>query len=159
MVKLWRPLGLWDIEFNTFSRQSADRCQWGCQPYMPAALHPGGRFPVLISVRGWVNPRAIVQLEGLGKLKISTSSGLECATSQACSIVPQPTTLLCALNSTVVVLKKCSACPSAGPCMCADATCGMRPVEVKYTGKRMKVKFTHQVVWELRMMWKVTGEM
>jgi hypothetical protein len=44
-------------------------------------LRPG-RFLVLISVRGWADPRAIVRLEGLGQLKISNinSSGNEQAT-------------------------------------------------------------------------------
>jgi hypothetical protein len=54
---------------------------------------PPGRFLVLISVRGWVDPRAIVWLEGLGKLKKSTSSGTRTVDFPACSIVPQPTTL------------------------------------------------------------------
>jgi hypothetical protein len=76
----WRPTGLWDIEAPTFSRQSAHRWRWGCQPYAPAALYHLGRFLVLISVRGWVYPRAMVRPEGLGKLKKPTSSGMEPAT-------------------------------------------------------------------------------
>jgi hypothetical protein len=42
---------------------------------------PSGRFLVLISVRGLVEPKAIVRLEGLGQLKnIMASSGIESAT-------------------------------------------------------------------------------
>jgi hypothetical protein len=47
----------------------------------PAALYLARRFLVLISVRGWVDPRAKVRLEGLDKLKNPiTSSGFDPAT-------------------------------------------------------------------------------
>jgi hypothetical protein len=63
----------------TFSRESAHRWRWRCQPYAPAALYHPETFLVLISVRGLVDPRAAVRLKGLGQLKNSmNSSGLEC---------------------------------------------------------------------------------
>jgi hypothetical protein len=55
---------------HIFSRQSAHRWRWDCQPSEPAALYPPARFLVLISVRGRVDTRAIVWLEGLSQLKM-----------------------------------------------------------------------------------------
>jgi hypothetical protein len=69
---------LWDVEAPTFSWKSAHRWRWGCQPYGSAALYPQGTFLVLISIKGWVDPRAIGRLEGLGPLKNPViTSGLE----------------------------------------------------------------------------------
>jgi hypothetical protein len=74
----WRPIGLWEVEAPTFYGQSAHKWRWGCQPYASVALYLPGRFLVLISVRGWVDSRAIVRLEGLGQLKNTmTSSDIE----------------------------------------------------------------------------------
>jgi hypothetical protein len=41
---------------------------------------PPGRFLVLISVRDWVDPRAIVRLEESGQLKNPITLGIEVAT-------------------------------------------------------------------------------
>jgi hypothetical protein len=48
---------------------------------------PQGRFLALISVRSWVDPRTIVRLEELCKLK-NTESGIEPATSQLTVLQP-----------------------------------------------------------------------
>jgi hypothetical protein len=69
-LRPWRPVGLCDVESPTFSRQSAHRWRWDCEPHAPAALYPPVRFLALISVsRFWVDTRAIMWREVLRQLK------------------------------------------------------------------------------------------
>jgi hypothetical protein len=39
--RLWRPIGLWDVENPILSRQSIPRWRWGCQPH----CNNSGHFP------------------------------------------------------------------------------------------------------------------
>jgi hypothetical protein len=69
---------------------------------------PLGRFLVLISVTHLVEPRAIVRLEELGKLKKSTSSGTRTGKPPACNTVSQPIPIPRAPDfSKIVTIKLC----------------------------------------------------
>jgi hypothetical protein len=72
----------------------------------PGRPLPAGRFLVVIFIRGWIDPGAVVPLEGFGKLKKSNNliwNGTR--DFPACSIVPQPITLPRDLGSCYVGLK------------------------------------------------------
>jgi hypothetical protein len=72
------------LEVHRIVRRRGSHIFWTVNSQMAVRLSalragrplPPGRFLVFISVRSWVGPRAIVQLEGLGQLKNPmTSSG------------------------------------------------------------------------------------
>jgi hypothetical protein len=73
----WRSIGLWDAKATSYflDNRFTDGGEVVSLTRRPpfTTPRPPGRFLVLISGRGWVDPRAIVQLEVLGQLKHSIS--------------------------------------------------------------------------------------
>jgi hypothetical protein len=86
----WRPIGLWEVEAPTFTRQSAYIWRWGCHPYAPAALYPQDDSWTHFCQR-LSRSQAVVRLEWLGQLKNPVASSNR--DLSACNIVPQLITL------------------------------------------------------------------
>jgi hypothetical protein len=87
----WRPIGLWYAEVPTFPRQSAQGWRWGCQPYAPAALYPHEDpwYSCLLEADCESTPGS----QCGWKYYVNYLIGNWTRGPQACSIVPQPTTL------------------------------------------------------------------
>jgi hypothetical protein len=89
--------GLWSCETSRFPRFLDSRLRYGSDIVsltLQPSFTPQKHFLVLISVKGWVNLKAMVRLEELGKLmKFIHIIGDRTRDLLACTIVPQPTTL------------------------------------------------------------------
>jgi hypothetical protein len=105
LYRPWRPLGLPEVEAPTFSHIWLLDGGKVVSPTCWLLFTPPGQFLVFISVRDCINPRAVVWLEGIGKLEKSTSSGTRTSYLPTCSIVPRPSTLPRAPNSIGTIMK------------------------------------------------------
>jgi hypothetical protein len=92
----WKPTELRDVEAPTFSRQSAQRWRWGCQPYAPAVLYPQADswYSFLLWAESTPGPQCGWKVRSIEKSNIPI--GNRTRDLPTCSIVPQPITLPCA---------------------------------------------------------------
>jgi hypothetical protein len=89
----WRPMGLSHVEAPIFSRQSAHRRRWGCQPYAPATPCPqeDSWYSFLLEAKPTIGLSAAGRIRSIEKS--NDLIGNWTRDLPACSIVPQPTTL------------------------------------------------------------------
>jgi hypothetical protein len=89
-----KAIGFWDVEAPTFSRQSAHRWRWGCQPYAPTTLYlqEDSWYSFLLVAELIPGPYAAGRIRSIEK-KSNNLIGNRTRDLPACSIVPQPTTL------------------------------------------------------------------
>ena len=75
--------GGWNVGLPSLLRHSVQRGRQSCQLYTPAALYPQENSSVLISVRGWMDPRATDcgQKEQVARKFPRTLLGIEPGTS------------------------------------------------------------------------------
>ena len=88
------PLGSLRLRLPEFL-DSWYRRWYGRQPYTLTAFTPQDISLVLISVIGWVNPKAIVRLEGLSQWKIPMTPGNQAHDLLSCNPVTQCLNQLC----------------------------------------------------------------
>jgi hypothetical protein len=92
---------------------------WHLKVVRLSAVHtshfcPQEIFPVLISVRGWVEPRTIVRPEGLSIKKSNDTIGNWTRNLPACSAVPQPTVPLHGFHLLVALILRQECCIQGG---------------------------------------------
>jgi len=91
----YRPRGFEEIEVPRFHDNQHMKVV-KLSALRTGRLYPQEIFLVLISVGGWVNPRAIVRLEGLSMKNCSDTIGNWTRNLPDCSVAPQRTASQCA---------------------------------------------------------------
>jgi hypothetical protein len=112
---------------------------------------------VLISVRGWVDPRALLQLEGLGVLKNSITSGIEPATSR---LVSQWLHQLCYRVPLIILKNNLKFSLTSKPFRRhPGARCNMLVIPAFANQQRWSEEFRHPWLWPFQIKvqeaWKV----